>query len=211
MALRDFWIHVRTAAGLFTPRGIVDSPRLDAEAIEGSLRGSTQWLTPHTVDGFDEEDFSFLPDTERARLARLVAEFREVASTVSPMAPAPDAAVERALPLLREIVQALEFDRYGDAEALRLGKRIEQAIRPYRPQELPELRFHTGPDHSGDPALWIWAFLSAGVSEDDEQFLKAAQALRDLLDTVARREAPERWPYISFRSLTEQSEPVEAT
>jgi hypothetical protein len=55
----------------------------------------------------------------------------------------------------------LEFDRYGDAEAYRPGKQIERALHISRPPELAELRFNSGIDHSGDPALWIWAFLSA--------------------------------------------------
>jgi hypothetical protein len=38
MALRDFWISVRTAAGLFSQTAIVDSPRLNAGEIEGALR-----------------------------------------------------------------------------------------------------------------------------------------------------------------------------
>jgi hypothetical protein len=193
------------------PRVVVDSPRLDVSRIEDMLRSTDPWLTPEVVAGFDEKDFSFLPDDERGRLARLVADFRAVAETVRPTGPAPRDAVERALPLFRDIVQSLEFDRYGDAEAFRLGKLIEREIAPHRPSELAELRFNTGLDHSGDPALWIWAFLSDEASDTDEHFLEAAQTLRDLLRSTARRVAPDRWPYISFRSLAEQLEPVEAS
>jgi hypothetical protein len=210
MALREFWISVRTAARLFAPQGVVDSPRLDAGAIERKLRGATLWLTRGAVAGFDKDDFSFLPEADRERLTRLVAEFREVASKVSPTAPAPPDAVERALPLFRDIVELLEFDRYGDAEAFRVGKLIEQEIESYRPSELAELRFNTGFDHSGDPGLWIWAFLGDDVSGSDEAFLESAERLRELLDPVARRVAPDRWPYLSFRSLAEQAEPEPA-
>jgi hypothetical protein len=118
--------------------------------------------------------------------------------------------VERALPLFRDIVQSLGFDRYGDAEAFRLGKLIERGIAPRRPSELAELRFNTGLDHSGDPALWIWAFLSDEVSETDARFLETAQTLQGLLHSAARRVAPDRWPYISFRSMAEQLESLEA-
>jgi hypothetical protein len=193
------------------PRVVVDSPRLDARRIEDMLRTTDPWLTPEAVAGFDEKDFSFLPDDERGRLAGLVAAFRGVAETVSPTGPAPRDAVERALPLFRDIVQSLEFDRYGDAEAFRLGKLLEREIAPRRPPELAELRFNTGLDHSGDPALRIWAFLSDEASDTDEHFLETAQTLRNLLDSAARRVAPDRWPYISFRSLAEQLEPVEAS
>jgi hypothetical protein len=147
MALLDFWNNVRTAARMIAPRAIVDAPRLDAGDIERALRGATFWLTRGAVAGYEESDFSFLPEAERARLTQLVTEFREVASTVKPAAPAPESAVEKALPLFLDIVNTLEFDRYGDAEAFRLGKLIEQALEPHRPPELAELRFNTGLDH----------------------------------------------------------------
>jgi len=87
MALPDFWTNVRIGAKLFTPQAIVDSPRLDAEAIEHMLRETTHWLTPRVVDGFEKSDFSFLPSGERARLAKLVEDFSRVAAKVGPTAP----------------------------------------------------------------------------------------------------------------------------
>ncbi len=174
------------------------------------LRKTTHWVTPRSVAGFDESEFAFLSDAERSQLAKLVAEFRQVTSTVNPMAPATGDTVESALPLFRDIIRLLEFDRYENAEAFRLGKLIEREIAPWRPAELAELRFRTKLDHTGDPGLWIWAYLSDEVSEKDEDFLEAAQRLRNPLEDVARQVAPDRFPYLSFRSLREQSEPVEA-
>ncbi|APW59938.1 hypothetical protein [Paludisphaera borealis] len=211
MSLHDFWTNVRMGARLIAPQGFVDAPRLDADDFTRRLRSATLWLTPRAVDGFEEEDFPFLPEAERARLTKLVNDFRKVARTVNPTVPVPTAVVENALPLFRDIVLMLEFDRFEDDEAYRLGKMIEQEIEPYRPRELADLRFRTGEDHTGDPGLWIWAFLSDDASKTDEEFLKTAQKLRELLDPVARRIAPDRWPYLSFRSLAEQSEPVEAS
>jgi len=155
MALPDFWTNVRIGARLFTPQAIVDSPRLDADAIEHMLRETTQWLTPRAVDGFEKSEFSFLASGERARLAKLVEDFSRVAAKVRPTAPPVREVVESALPLFREIVAMLEFERYGDAEAYRLGKQIERELQPCRPKELAELRFNSGLDHSGDPALWV--------------------------------------------------------
>jgi hypothetical protein len=210
MAFHDFWNNVRIGAKLYAPEFIAEAPPLDTDAIEDMLRKTTHWVTPRSVAAFDENDFAFLPDSERAQLAKLVADFRQVTSTVSPMAPAPAGTVERALPLSREIIGLLEFDRYENAEAFRLGKLIEREIAPWRPPELAELRFRAGLDHTGDPGLWIWAYLSDDVSEKDEDFLEAARRLRIPLEDVAREVAPDRFPYLSFRSLREQSEPVEA-
>jgi hypothetical protein len=204
-------MSVRRGAGLIAPQVTVDATKLDARAIERNLQGATLWLTPRVVADFNEADFDFLPDAERARLAELVTKFRKIASEVKPTAPATDDQVAQALPLFRDIVGMLEFDRYGDAEAYRLGKQIEQAIESYRPKELAELRFNTGPDHSGDSAIWIWAFLTDAAAESDERFLEIAQQLRGMLDSVARTVAPDRWPYLSFRSLAEQAATVEAS
>lgn len=207
MSLREFWISVRTGARLLAPSATVDSPKLDAGAIERVLRRATLWLTPSVVAGFNEADFAFLPDSERKRLAELVAGFRQVASQVPPTAPANEDQIERALPLFREIIGLLEFHRFGDDEAYRIGKQIERAIEAHRPRELVELRFNTGTDNTADPAIWIWAFLS---DEKEDDFLRRARAVRPLLDWASRTVAPDLLPYISFRSVGEQAELAEA-
>lgn len=207
MSLRDFWISVRTGARLLAPSATVDSPKLDAGAIERVLRGGTLWLTPSVVAGFNESDFAFLPDVERTRLGGLVADFRQIAAQVPPTAPADEHQIETALPLFRDIIAVLEFDRYGDAEAYRVGKQIERAIESHRPAELVELRFNTGMDNTADPAIWIWAFLSDELEGD---FLRRAHTLRPLLDWASRNIAPDLFPYISFRSVGEQAELAEA-
>lgn len=206
MSLREFWISVRTGARLLTPDAIVDAPKLDAGAIERALRQATFWLTPSLVAGFSEADFTFLTDPERARLSALVAGFQQIASQVPPTVPANEDQIERALPLFREIITMLEFDRYGDAEAYRIGKLIEGAIVGHRPAELVELRFNTGTDNTADPALWVWAFLS---DEQEDDFLRRARQVRPLLDWASRTVAPDLLPYISFRSVGEQAELVE--
>ena len=66
-------------------------------------------------------------------------------------------------------MEFLEFDRYADAEAYRLGKLIERELRPRWPVELAQLRFNTGLDHSGDPALWVWAYLTEDVLADSSE------------------------------------------
>ena len=211
MALQEFWNNVRIGARLIAPHVVADAPRLDPASIESALRRATLWLTPRAVEGFSEADFPFLPNDQRERLAKLVKEFSEVAAKVSPTEAAPLEAVNSALPLFREILQMLEFHRYGDAEAYRLGKQIEQKLQPHWSKEIAELRFNTGLDHTGDPALWIWVFLTEEVSKNDEDFLKAAQRLEAILDPIARRVDPDRWPYLSFRPITEPAEAVEAS
>jgi hypothetical protein len=207
MSLREFWISVRTGARLLAPTSTVDSPKLDPSAIEGVLRRATIWLTPGVVAGFNEADFSFLPEDEQMKLKNLVHDFRRIAAQVPPTAPASDDQVKQALPLFRDIIVMMGFDRYGDAEAYRIGKQIERDIENRRPPELVELRFNTGTDNTGDPALWIWAFLA---EEKEDEFLRRARELRPLLAGASRTVAPDLFPYISFRSVAEQAELAEA-
>lgn len=127
MSLHDFWINVRSAFRVPGPDA-PEAPRLDAAAIEAALRKSSDWLAVDTIDGFDEADFSFLPDADRKRLKDRVEAFRPLASTRKFRRPPTPKAVEEAVPILREIIQILEFDRYDSPEALRLGKRIERAV-----------------------------------------------------------------------------------
>ena len=47
---------------------------------------------------------------------------------MSPTAAASANELESALPHFREILRILEFNRYGDAEAYRLGKLIEKEL-----------------------------------------------------------------------------------
>lgn len=165
MALRDFWISVQAGAGLLSPRATSDSPRIDPSEMERTLRNAVMWLTPSSVSGFDENDFPFLPEAERSELSACVAEFRRVARQVPPTGPAAPEQIEQALPPFLRIVELLEFDRFGNAEAFRIGKQVERRIEPIRPPELEELRFDARSDHAGDPGLWIWVHLA---DDDDE-------------------------------------------
>jgi hypothetical protein len=210
MSLQDFWLSVRTGTSFLAPRATADSPKLDANKIAQTLRSAVIWLTPKSVEGFEAADFPFLPESERTQLADLVAQFHAIASIVPPTEPATREQIDQALPFFLGIIKMLEFDRYGDAEAYRIGKKIEQAIDNYRPQELAELRFNTGRDHTGDPAIWIWAILEEAAAADDARFFHLTEKMRKLLDTASRAMAPDLWPYIRFRTVSEQAEIMEA-
>ncbi len=209
MALRDFWVSARTGMRLLIWTATVDSPRLDSGAIERVLRRETLWLTPRAVAGFNEADFTFLPDAERTRLNQLVTEFREIASRVSLATAANDDEVAQALPLFRDIIGMLEFDRYGDAEAYKIGKQVEHSIGATRPAELAELRFYTGADNTGDPSIWIWAILKDEAAAK-AVFGRVTRSIRELLTEAANEAAPTLWPYVGFRTVSEQSEILEA-
>ncbi len=202
MALDQFWTSVRTGLRLYAPpRVIADSPRLDSEAIQKALARADLWLTPATVRGYDRADFDFLPAEYRDELARLVEGFQKVVAGVNPRGPATEEQVRLATPLFRGIVEALEFDRFADADAFRVGKVLESD--PVFPKDGVDARYRTGPDFNGEPGLKIMMYLP---DSDLESFLaRAATIRRDVTESVLRHGQP-YWPYMSFRFQSDLAE-----
>ena len=61
-----------------------------------------------------------------------------MAAKTGPRDQGPREVVDLALPLFIQILEMLEFHRYGDAEAYCLGKQIEQQLQPQWPKEIAE-------------------------------------------------------------------------
>ncbi len=197
MALDEFWRDIRRA-GRQTGPSTISGPSGDRQMY------LDLWLTPAVVGSFREDDFSFLPAEERAELTAAVTHFRQVAGRVAAGRPATPGEVEQGKAALLGIVRLLDFDRYQDAESFRLGKKVEHRLRDREwPPLLDHLRFESGSDHAGFPALWVWAYLSAAASDSDEQVKRSAGLLRPILREAAREVAPERFPYVSFRSVSD--------
>ena len=205
MSVQDFWINVRRATTALSPWARIDSQRIDAADIERELRALPAWLNSKCAEGFNPDEFSFLPEANRKKLASLVRRVREVASKVPLFATATPEQVDRAVPPFLEIIAMLEFQRYADADAYIWGKQIERFIVPYRPPILADLRFETGLDHTSDPGIWIWMIVTDAAVEVPE-FRTNTNFIRRLLDTASRAVAPERWPYIRLRTVAEQAE-----
>ncbi len=202
MALSEFWQSVQAGARFVSPNVSVDSPKLDASAIERSLRLSTIWLTPRVVEGFDPDDFNFLPPPQRNGLFKSVQSFRSIAEKVPADKPPTSLQIAKALPSFVKILSLLQPNQYVDPEAFVLGKKIENETEGKLPGWVRELRFQTGDDANGFPAIWIW------VEADDKAM--ALDVLRDntravseILRQSSRKISPDRWPYVRFRSTSE--------
>lgn len=209
MALEEFWRNVRSGVRFFKYIHVSDAPRLSLAQIEAGLRADLRWLTYDRVAGYDEADFDFLPPEERQRLTRLVRQVEPVTQALPLVKPPATEQVEAALIPFRDLVQMLEFDRYADPEALRLGKRIEARIAAERPPVLAELRFNTGRDWAGGPGLWIWGYLTDDPNADPMVARPEVPALDKLLLAAADRIVRDRFPFIGFRTLGEQAELLE--
>jgi len=207
VAARDFWMNVRVGASSVTPTATADSPTLDPAAIENILRRAAIWLTPKTVEGFDPKDFEFLSPAERASLTDAVDRFRDIARQVPPNKPATDEQINQALPRFRRIVEILRPDKYADPDAFLIGKKVEQRLADHLPPSICELRFGTGEDTSGGPALWIWVVLKNEAAAKDV-FSSNVRAVRDLLEATVRELGTDRWPYVRFRTDAEMQPPT---
>jgi hypothetical protein len=181
----------------------VDSPRLDASRIERLLRGTDGWLTPKAVEGFDEDDFSFLAHRERRELTESVRRFLRVAEHVPGDAPASEEQVRDALPNFKRIVEILRPDKYADIDALKIGKQVEQIVGERLPSWVKEMVFETGSDAVGDPALWIWVEVDDRAI-DGSSLIEVFQPVRRELEHALEKIGTGRWPYIRLRSSSEQ-------
>jgi len=233
MSPHVFWQTVRIAyeRAMSSEGGDLDEPidwSSGAQAVQRPLSsGLDLWLSPAVVSDFYVDDFDFLPEADRSRLEELVDKFRSVTEKVPPSEKTSKDQRDEARPLLMEIAKILDFERYQDPDALRLGKLIERELARYRLDGIARLEFKTDFDHTGDPGIWIRVYLDEASSKTDDEFLENAREIRPILDSVARQvigedgrrliragrreEALERWPYISFRSIGDRAETAGAT
>lgn len=199
MARKDFWLNVCRASRLTRPTHVADLPLHDPKAIERILRRSPFWLSPQTVDGFNVEDFDFLSAKERGDLADAVQRFQEIARPTPSEPQAQQEQIEQALPFFCRILEILRPDQYANDESLALGKRIEKDLEGQLPPFVRELRFETGVDWRGNPAVTVWVVFTE-EPKNDEAFLVDAERIRPLLVETVHRKYRTYWPIVRFRT-----------
>ena len=207
MSLQDFWNDIRTVSGLVYPSTTVDSPTLDAGHIEKALRGAALWLTPKVVARFNPDDLDFLSKAEQAELQEAVSKFRSVADTAPFDRPPKGGQIDAALPALLKIIQIVRPDIYGDADAFAIGKRVERQLVGRLPKWVGQLKFETGPDANGEPALWVWV-IADDKALRSEVLRENTRIVRQLINDAVLQLSLQYWPYIRFRSATEQAQQV---
>lgn len=203
MALDKFWQSIRTGFQLYAPgRVISDIPRLDDESIDKAMAKPELWLTRAVARDYDPADFAFLTDERRDELTRLVRGYRAVAAGLKLRTPVTDEQVREAAPFFRGIVEALEFDRFADPEAFRIGKTIESD--PEFPREdIVDARYRSGPDFSGEPGLRIMTYLP---DSDMDTFLERARLVRHDITELVFEQGQPYWPHVSFRLRSDLAE-----
>jgi hypothetical protein len=200
MALKKFWNSVSNAFRLGLPtRVISDAPRFDAGSFEKALHDAHVWLTPAAVRDYCPEDFDFLAEETREQLTRTVRQFEQIASNVDPCGPVAEEQLRLARPLFEEIIKIMEFDRFEDAEAFRIGKRIESSSRFPR-SYVNDARYRTGKDIYGKRGINIMTYLP---DSDDDTFLARARIVRHDIEDLVFEHGKPYFPYLSFRMAGE--------
>lgn len=207
MAINDFWYGARNGTRVFAPGTGIWGTISDWKE-PNSLKGLNLYSMIAQAEMFRKEDFDFLPPDEQKNLADAVMQFREVTDREFKGHPIDQVDYESIRPSYQRIADSLGFDRFSDAEAFRIGRQIELAIAGTRPPELKKMLIQTGPDHSGEPAIWFWAILDDAVV-DNPDFRQKKKAIRLLLESASQAIAPDRWPFVRFETVEEQIEMAE--
>jgi len=195
MAKKEFLGNLRTAAGLLSPTIHTNGIRLEEGRLTGLLRRATLWLTRKAVEGFDQDDFPEIPEAERARLARDVGKFREIAGRVAADRPATDEQVRNATPVFLSILAAM----WPYME----GFEVYAALKRQRfPDFVRDFAVKVGADSTGDPSAWVWVIVDDQVA--GKTLFPKATEVRKLVDEALDRADVNLFPYVMFRTESEQ-------
>jgi hypothetical protein len=191
-------------ASLIWPNVI--APRLDEDQLAETLRRAALWLTPLSVEGFDPDDFAFLPPREREDLMRSVEDFRRVAATV-PDRMAPNREQYReAQGSLNRILEILRPDRNPDVDAFRAVKVLENLSLPDDVRgDVDRIIHKFDIDSTGDPGVWVWVILRDEATRK-ATFRQVKEAIRRSIDSALRRYHIPLRAYILFRTTSEQND-----
>lgn len=200
MARTEFLRNVRTAASFVSPKTANGKGQSDAE-LERLRRGSSIWLVPEVVKGFDASATEWFPNfsqTNRKKLERSVLAFRDVAEQVSPNEPAKQGQVKTALPPMMDLLDLLK--PYLDDPAIRANRTLIDAG-PW-PEGIIGFVCESRNDSEGEAALFAWVIVDETVREierlepnSNELSLRVMDVLRDL----------GRFVYVRFRASSESS------
>lgn len=202
MAKLRFLKKLRHARNLFVHRVDVDSETVDADAVARRLASSALWLTPYVVEDFDPAEFPEIPEADRERLSDAVDRFVGIARSFPPSESATDKQILEATVAFQAILDLLQdyIERDREADEIR---RILMSLT--FPREVLTWDIEFGTDSTGDPALWLWIILEDRAA-DGVEFAALTAGVREQIRRALRDAQIERWPYIRFRTASEEQE-----
>ena len=185
MSLPKFWMNVR-------------------HALRRADRGEPRFPATEDLDGYRPDDFAFLPEDERRTIDEAVARIRDVA-VYSPFDPdpTPDQAAA-AREAFGRIAAVFRTDRFADADAFRLGTRLETRLdeRGLLPNWVRGFtEYSTDYDSAGDPALWLRATVDDAAAKKPVR-LDNFWGLQKLLQKVMGEVEPGRELHLRFQTVS---------
>jgi hypothetical protein len=206
MSLEHFWNNLSNAKNELD---LVENIKRDLRQnpTASAVIPTEFWPTPQAVEGFDRDDFWYLPKDQQQQLAGLVEEF---ASIVRPMVHDfgtwKGESLKRAEEILRSVMEIMELGNHRDALEFRVSKIVELCRKRLKNgDDVSDIRFQIEEDSTGEPALWVWVILEDEATKGN-RFFEITRQIRSDLTRMLRAYGVELRPFIHFRSRSEQDE-----
>jgi len=135
-------------------------------------------------------------------LKQNVERFLRVAEQVPPTKPATSSQVKEAAAAFRAMLKTLEPYLPTDDETQQIRKALRSISFPKN--VVLTWTFEVGADSTGDPAIWIWVIVDDQAAKHEEFFTKTAREVEGEIRAALSAAGVARWPYIHFRTGSEQ-------
>jgi hypothetical protein len=90
--------------------------------------------------------------------------------------------------------------------AIREAEEIREAVKKASlPDTVRDLSYRLDVDASGAPAVWVWVVLDDAAASSRD-FPAVAADIRDAIRNALQQAGIDRWPYVRFRTRSEQAE-----
>jgi hypothetical protein len=152
------------------------------------------------VRGFDIEHFRELPEPVQRELRQSISDFSRVADAVPPTESPTPQQLEDATRSFMSILRIMEPYLPTSDETRRLRAAMSEV---QFPPEVLTWEFEFGRDSTGDPAVWIWVLVDDAAA-NDPGFTTVSTRLQREIQQALQRAGLDRWPYVRFRTASEQ-------
>ena len=197
MAREKFLHNLQKVAGFLSPELHVNGIRLGPDRIKYALDQRKIPLWPIAVDGFDPSDFPDLAPEVREQLERDIKTVRDVATPLAGLPAVLPAAGEKGLAAFVAILTTMQ--------PYLAGFNVYAALKRQQfPDLVRDFAVKVGKDSTGDPSAWVWVVVDD--REAGEKLFPQVAGIRELVADTLYDAGINLYPYVRFRTETEQTE-----
>jgi hypothetical protein len=200
MAKQEFIRSLHAARNFMFHQAAADARRRKPEDAAPSPPRPAMWLTPASVRGFDLDYFRDLPEAVQLELAQGISDFVRVSQAVGQSGPPTPQQLEDATRSFMSILRIMEPYLPTSDETRRLRAAMSEL--PFPPEVLT-WEFEFGRDSTGEAAVWIWVLVDDAAA-NDARFTTTSDRLQREIRQSLQRTGLDRWPYVRFRTASEQ-------